>query len=191
MNVLRSFKKNQRFWAVGQTVHAQFHFAPADAFYAWLSYYTAGKFQNQATATAESPATTPQTINYRNDAEVRFKHVSLGWKHYLKGNRETERGWNLYTLAGFGLIIGTAENTHSTNIDASLYHLPVRNGKGNFKRLTLDLGLGYERPLGADVFLYAETRALVPTTDYPSPFLFVNDNAPFTATLNLGLRILF
>jgi hypothetical protein len=32
---------------------------------------------------------------------------------------------------------------------------------------------------------------LIPTTDYPSQYLFVNENAPFTASLNLGIRLLF
>jgi hypothetical protein len=69
--------------------------------------------------------------------------------------------------------------------------VPVLSGKGNFKRLTLDLGLGLEFPVGGDIYLYFEGRALVPTTDYPSNFLFINNNAPFTGAVNAGLRILF
>lgn len=191
VNVLRSFKKEQQFWAIGQTVHGHFHFTPKDGAYAWLSYYTNGRFHNFATAVAKSPATTPQTVDYRNDAAIRFKHVSLGWKRYLKGSRQEENGWSLYSLVGFGLMIGTAENSHSVILSPVVYDMPVYSGKANFKRLTFDLGLGYERHLGADVYLYTEVRALVPTTDYPSKFLFVNNNAPFTGTANLGIRILF
>lgn len=190
-NVLRSFKKDQRYWAIGQTVHGHFHFTPRDGFYAWLSYYSDGRFGNTVTATAKSTTTTPQQISYRNDALLRFKHISLGWKRYLKGTCESEKQWSLYGFAGFGLMLGVVTNTHSVNIDLNAYDAPVLVGKANFKRLTLDLGLGAEQPVGGDVFLYAEARALAPTTDYPSKYLFVNDNAPFTATANLGIRILF
>lgn len=188
---LRSFKKEQRFWSIGQTVHLHFNFTPRDGAYAWISYYANGKFKNEINATAKSPATTPQQINYRNNVELRFKHVSLGWKRYLKGVCDTEKKSNIYGYAGFGLMIGSIVNTHSVSVDTSTYNVPVLSGKAHFKRLTFDLGLGYEVPIGADIFLYAEGRALIPTTDYPSKYLFVNNNAPFTAALNIGLRILF
>ena len=72
-----------------------------------------------------------------------------------------------------------------------VYQVPVRIGKANFKRLTLDLGLGWETPLGADIFIYAEGRAWIPTTDYPSKYIFINDNAPLVGMINTGIRILF
>ncbi|HLG40209.1 MAG TPA: hypothetical protein VI461_11095 [Chitinophagaceae bacterium] len=191
VSLLRSFKKDQRYWSIGQTVNFHFHFTSKDGVYAWISYYSNGKFKNDLAATAKQPATTPQQLNYRNSAELRFKHISLGWRKYLKGAFNTEKGWNLYSYAGFGLMIGSVVNTHSVGIDTSLYIAPVSAGKANFKRLTLDLGLGIEWPVGGDIFIYFEGRALVPTTDYPSKYLFVNSNAPFTAAANAGLRILF
>jgi hypothetical protein len=69
--------------------------------------------------------------------------------------------------------------------------LPVLSGTASFKRLTFDLGLGIEKPVGADVFLYLEGRVHVPTSGYPSKHILVNNNAPLTATVNTGLRILF
>jgi hypothetical protein len=83
------------------------------------------------------------------------------------------------------------DNIHSTVLDTSVYNVPVLTGKANFKRLTADLGLGWELPVGGDIFLYAEGRAWVPTTDYPSKYIFVNNNAPLVGMLNAGIRILF
>jgi hypothetical protein len=188
---LRSFKKEQQYWAIGQTVHLHFHFTPRDGAYAWVSYYSNGKFRNKLSATAKSPATTPQQIPYDNDAILQFKHVSLGWRRYLKGTYSEEDKLNIYGYAGFGLMIGSINNTHSVGIDTSTYVVPVLKGKSNFKRLTFDLGLGVEFPAGGDIYLYFEGRALVPTTDYPSRYLFINNNAPFTGSVNAGLRILF
>lgn len=187
----RNFKKGQQYWGGGHTVQTQFHFTPKDGAYALVSYYTNGKFSNNVTATAKSPVTLPQQVNYVNNAVMRFKQVSIGWKKYLKGTYDIEEGWNLYSYAGFGLILGRVENTHSVTIDTSDYQVPVRSGKANFKRLTLDLGLGWEAPLGSEVFLYAEGRVWIPTTDYPSKFIFVNDNAPLVGMISAGIRILF
>jgi len=190
-SVLRNFKEEQRFWSVGQTVQFHFHFSPKDGAYAWLSYYTRGKFTNRLTAVAESPLTSPQQINFENKAEMRFKHISLGWKHYLSGSSDAEVGLNVYHYLGFGLMLGLVENVHTIGIDTSTYIMPVFSGKANFKRLTLDLGLGVELPVGADVFLYLEARAHIPTTDYPSQHIFINRNAPLAGAANLGIRILF
>jgi hypothetical protein len=191
LGLQRSIKKEQQYWAVGQTVHCHFHFAPKEGAYVWISYYSNGKFKNDITANAKQPATNPQQVNYTNSAEMRFKHFSVGWKHYFKGASDIEEGWNLYGYAGFGLLLGRVINTHSVFIDTTLYNVPVRSGKANFKRLTLDLGLGWETPLGGDVFFYTEGRIWVPTTDYPSKYIFVNKDAPFVASLNFGVRILF
>ncbi len=191
LGLQRSFKKGQQFWAGGHTIQAQFHFTPQDGAYAWISYYTNGKFNNNVTATAKSAVTVPQQINYVNNALMRFKQVSIGWKKYLKGKFDIEEGWSLYAYAGFGLILGRVDNTHSVYMDTTVYKVPVRVGKANFKRLTLDLGLGWEIPMGADIFLYAEGRAWIPTTDYPSKYIFINDNAPLVGMINAGIRILF
>lgn len=191
LGLQRSFKKEQRYWAVGHTVHSLFHLSPRDAIYLWISYYSEGNFTNQLGATAKSPTTIPQSIAYRNHAAMRFKHFSLGFRHYLKGRHDLEQGWSLYAYGGFGLMLGRIENVHNPGVDSNFYQLQVYPGKANFKRLTLDLGLGAEFPMGGDVYLYAEGRAWVPTTDYPSKHIFINDNAPFVAMLNLGIRIPF
>jgi hypothetical protein len=191
LGLQRSIKKEQQYWAVGQTVHVHFHFTPKEGAYVWISYYSEGKFHNDLSATAKQPATNPQQINYVNNAAMRFKHLSVGWKHYFIGSSDIEKGWSLYGYTGFGLMLGRVINTYSVSIDTTLYNVQVRSGKANFKRLTLDLGLGWETPLGGDVYFYTEGRAWIPTTDYPSKYIFVNKNAPFVASLNFGVRILF
>lgn len=185
-----SFKEDQRYWGFGQTISAQLNLAPKDAAYIWICYYSNGKVSNEVEAMAKSSATLPVQIAYTNRGEIGFRQVSVGWRHYLKGNYASE-AWNLYSILGFGLIFGSAKSTASAVIDTSLYDVPVLPGKGNFKRLTYDLGLGFEQPIGGDIYLYAEAKALIPATDYPNKHLYVNDGAPLTAYLNLGFRILF
>jgi hypothetical protein len=187
----RSFKKEQRYWAIGQTVNGIFHLAPKDGIYVWFAYYSNGKFKNNLSATAKSPLTLPQQLDYVNSSSMRVKHFSVGWRKYLKGTFDAEKSWNLYGYAGLGLLMGRVENTHSITTDTVTYSVPVISGIGNFKRLTLDLGLGWEIPLSGGFSFYMEARTWVPTTDYPSKYIFVNDNAPVVGMLNAGLRILF
>jgi hypothetical protein len=191
VSLFRSFKKDQRYLSLGQTVTGHFNFTPVDGFYVWFTYSSNGKFNGQLAATAKSVLTVPQQVSYTNFAKLRFNHISMGWKHYLKGVYNTEDTWNLYGYAGFGLLFGIAENTHSIVIDSADYDIPVWKGKAKFKRLTIDLGLGYEIPVGGDIYFYMEGRALVPTTDYPSHYLFINENAPLMGSVNAGLRLLF
>lgn len=191
LSLQRSLKKDQRFWAVGQDVIFNWHYTSRTGLYASVSYYTDGKFNNTLSATAKLPTTTPQEISFTNKAELRLEQLSLGWRYYLVGAADAEETWNLYGITGFGLIFGKATNNYSTTIDTSLYNAPQQpvNGSGHFKRLTLDLGLGWEIPLRADIFFYAEGKTWIPTTDYPSKYLFVNDDAPFIVNISAGLRI--
>lgn len=191
LGVLRNFKGNQEFWAFGHTVQAHFHINQKDGIYAWVSYYSNGNFSNDLAALAKDSTISPQRINYRNKATMLLKHVSVGWKRYLKGTYLAENGLNIYGYAGFGLMMGKIENTPSIVVDSTNYYLTVRSGEARFKRLTLDLGLGLEWPLGADLFLYTEARTWIPTTDYPSKYLLTNDNAPLAGMFNTGIRILF
>lgn len=191
LGLIRSFKKEQRFLSFGHTVQAQFHLSDKDAVYVWASYYANGKFKNNVTAIARSGATSPSEINYTNNAEMRLRQFSIGWKKYLKGNYQIEQGYSIYGYAGLGVVFGRMENQHSVAIDTALYDLPVLSGKRPFKRLTLDLGLGAELPLGNALYLYAEGRTWIPTTDYPSKHLYRNRNAPVTGMINIGMRVLF
>lgn len=191
INGLVSLRKQQHFYSLGQTVAGHFHFTPKEGAYIWVAYYTNGSFHNHLSATAKQQLTTPQQIAFENRAKMRFTEFSLGWKHYFKGASNAEEKWNLYGVAGWGLMMGRIENSYSESIDTASYNVQVLPGKANFKRLTIDLALGYEKPLGADIYLYFEGRMLVPITNYPSRYIYIYNNAPLTATVNLGLRILF
>jgi hypothetical protein len=190
---LRNMKKEQRYGSVGQTIYSHFHASSKDGLYGWISYFTKGKFSNPLRADAKSAITLPQLINFKNAAELRIKQYSVGWKHYLAGNAFEEKKMNVYSLAGFGLIAGRIQNSYNTTIDTSLYNVPPNpvSGAGKFKRLTFDMGLGWEIPIGANIYFYNEARCLFPATSYPSKYLLVNKNAPLTLTVNAGLRVLF
>lgn len=189
--VQRSIKKKQQFWDVGQTIQAIFNVTPKEGVYVWFAYYTNGNFTNNLTATAKSVTTFPQEINYNNRSQINLKHFSIGWRRYLVGAFDNVKNWNLYAAAGLGLLPGRVTNVHTVEIDTSLYNVPVLSGAADFKRLTVDLSLGYEKPIGSDFFLYAEGRTWLPASDYPSKYLFINDNAPIVLMLNLGCRIMF
>jgi len=193
-SLLRSFKEDQRFWAFGQTLVFNWDFTRYGGAYAWLAYYSNGNFTNSLSATAKSPITSPQEIAFSNKAQMKLEQVSFGFKHYFVGTTDAEPGkWNLYTITGFGLIFGKMSNAYSTYIDTSLYTAPQQpvNGVGHFKRLTLDLGVGWEIPLATELYLYSEGKVWIPTSDYPSPYLLVNENAPLVGMITVGIRILF
>lgn len=191
LSVQHNFKNEQRFTVIGHTVQAQFHLTPKEGIYVWFVYYSNGRFKNDLTATAKSPATTPQQVNYTNNANMRLKQFSAGWKQYFWGNAEAEKGINLYGYAGFGLVLGRIENTHSTGIDTALYDVPVLSGRANFKRLTIDPGIGIDKYLGGDLFIYSEARVWIPTDGYPSRYIFINNRAPWAGMFCVGLRVLF
>lgn len=191
LSVQHNFKKEQRFTVIGHTVQAQFHLTPKEGIYVWFVYYSNGKFKNNLDAPARSLSTSPSHIAYVNSANMRLKEFSLGWKKYLKGTCESEKGFNIYAYAGFGLLLGRVENKHSVAIDTSLYDVPVISGRANFKRLTIDPGIGFDKYLGGDFFVYAEARAWIPTEGYPSKYIYINDRAPWAGMASVGLRILF
>lgn len=191
LGLVHNFPKGQRFTALNHTIITDFHLSEKQGVQISFGYCTAGKYGNLLDATALDPGTVPQKIQYSNRGKMRIRMFSVDWKHYLKGTPTIEKGWGLYTKAGFGLLMGWVDNAHNRVIDTAAYYMPVRSGNANFKRLTLNLALGWEKCLGADFYFYTEGRVSVPSSDYPSPYLLVNDNAPFTALVCGGLRILF
>jgi len=191
MGLIRNWPEGQRFIALNSSINTDFHLTKKEGIQVIFSYSTAGKYSNTLRAKAIDPGTLPQQMQYSNRGKMRIRLLSVNWKHYLKGDPQAEKGWNLYSKAGFGLLMGWVDNAHNRIIDTALYQVPVLSGNANFKRMTLDLALGWEKPLGADFYFYTEARVAVPSPGYPSPFLLVNDNAPFTTLLCGGLRILF
>jgi hypothetical protein len=192
LSLLRSFSPKQSFTAIGQTIQFQNHFTPTETGYALVCYYSPGKYSNSLTATAKDPSTTPGNMEYTVHSKLRFRQISLGWKHYFIGSSNTEGFWNLYGSAGFGLVAAKVENNHEPIIDTALYQLEDRalSGTGDFKRLTFDLGVGGEIRIAYGIFLYADLRTWIPASSNPSRMLY-NDKAPRVGTLNGGIRILF
>ena len=88
--VLRSFKEDQRFWAIGQDIIVDWHFTTKGGAYASLSYSSNGNFTNQLSATAKAATTSPQQIYFTNKAELRLNQISLGFKHYFVGTTDAE-----------------------------------------------------------------------------------------------------
>jgi hypothetical protein len=191
VSIQRNFKKEQLYWALGHTTNAIFHLTPKDGIYLWFAYYSNGRFNNNLTAVARSPLTAPQQVSYLNSARMRLKQFSVGWRKYLRGSPDAETGYNIYGYAGFGLLLGRMDNSHSVSIDTVLYNVPVLSGKANFKRLTVDLGIGWEIPIGGDFYFFTEGKVWVPASNYPSKYIFVNNNAPYVAMLGTGIRIVF
>ncbi len=189
--VIRNFKSGQQYWAAGQAVLAQIHVNEKDGIYGMFAYYSHGKLKDNYRAPARLPLTVPAEIGFTNSGKLQTKNISVGYKRWLTGSAVAEKGWNSFATIGTGVILGRIENSFSAFIDTAFYTPPVKAGKGNFKRITLDLSLGIEKPVGADIYLYSECRAFIPVSDYPSPYLPAGKYAPLTATLCLGVRILF
>lgn len=191
ISLLRNFSPRQQFWALGETVQFDFHFSRKQSAYAWIGYYTPGKFSNWFTATGKSASVTPYLLPFKAAARWRNNELSLGWKHYLRGSFDAEDGYNLYITAGFGLLFTKVQNSFSPVVDTSRYNTPTRPGASEFFRLTLDAGAGVEVPLGGNFFLFGDLRTWIPTSDYPSPFLQDTRRVPMPLIASGGMRILF
>jgi hypothetical protein len=190
-SAMRNIKKDQQFWSAGHTIRGEAHFTKRESLYGWVSYFIRGKFKNDLVAEAKSPATTPQTIAFRNKANMSLKEFSIGWKHYFKGDCGITKPWSLYGVAGLGIIGGKIKNTFQTSIDTSLYNTPILNGDSRFKRLTADLGIGWEAPITGDIILYNELKVWIPASDYPNKYLLNNSYVPLIASFHFGIRVYF
>lgn len=193
ISLLRNFSPQQKFWGFGQTVQGNFHFSKKETAYAWITYYSQGKFTNNFKAAERTLGTVPDAMQYSVTGKWRYRQVSLGWKHYFKGSYDEEKTWNIYGIAGFGILFTRAENNLSSTIDTTVYMLKPKPilGTDDFKRLTIDLGIGTEYPVGGNVFLYGDVRTWIPSSFYPSPLFHNKRNVPFPIIINAGIRILF
>ncbi len=190
LSAVRNQKQNQQFWTAGHTIKTELHLTKKDGPYIWVSYFIPGKFKNKLVATAILPTTVPQSIAFTNKAEMMVKEISIGWKHYFKGGSDLTDNWSLYGLAGFGIIGGNVKNNFLSAVDTTLYTAPIINGTSRFKRLTADLGFGWELPVSGELALYNEITVWIPTSSYPSKYLLEN-TAPLIASFHLGIRIYF
>lgn len=188
---LRNLSDNQKFWASGQTVQGNFHITEKESFYGWLNYFGNGRFSNDVLSQAKSSSILPQTFSYNVSSLWRYHQFSVGWKHYLKGSYHEFDKVSIYSLVGFGLITSKVTNTFSTHPDTARYNVnPPLEGNGIFRKLSLDLGLGAEWPVGGTFYFFTDARAWLPTSAYPSPYM-QNTNRIMPVTVSVGLRVLF
>ena len=193
-SVMRNLSPHQKFWSFGQTIQGQFHFTPKESMYVWMSYYSPGKFSNHYLAIAKSVGTNPQQQDFIVHGTWRPRQISVGWKHYLKGAFDQESGWNLYGTAGFGLMVSKVENEFNIKPDTANYIYPSYpvDGNNSFRRLTFDLGLGFEYVLGSDIYLYSDVRTWVSASDAPASVYFHDTrNVPMPVIVSVGIRLLF
>lgn len=191
ISLLRNFSPQQKFSVIGQTVQSIFHFAPKENLYAWIAYYTEGKFKNNFTATAKFGFTSPQQILFTATGRLNYRQISVGLRHYFKGSYNEEKDVNVYGIAGFGLLFGTINNSFSTPVNSRLYTASTMEGAGKLRRLTFDIGLGAEVPLGVNFYAYADGRTWLPASSHSSPYLHNQRNVPLPFMLSAGLRFLF
>lgn len=188
-SMLRNLSPQQTFWALGQTFQTTFHFSERQSAYAWIDYYTEGKFRNNFSAAARSPLLLPQQQSFTATGRLRYQHFSLGWKHYFRGGYAEEKQLSVYGLAGFGFLFARVRNNFSVEIDTTLYTVPVRAGEGKVRKLTFDLGLGADWPLSSSVFLFGEARTWLPASSNESPYLHNQRNVPLPLLLSAGVRV--
>ena len=186
---LRNFSPQQKFWAIGQTIQANFHFSPRQNLYASFDYYSDGKFQNRFIATAKSSTTLPEQIAYTALGGLIYRQISLGVRHYFKGTYTAEKDYNIYGLVGFGFLFGKVRNANSPSVDSALYHVQPLAGESSLKKLTFDIGLGGEVPIGANFLVFVDGRGWLPASSGTSPYLHNQKNVPLSFILSTGLRM--
>src|SRR5215208_3128070 len=73
ISLQRNFKKQQRFWALGQNIVLDLHLTPVNGIYFTFCYYSPEKVKTPLLATAKATSTIPQQIAFVNRAKIRFK----------------------------------------------------------------------------------------------------------------------
>jgi hypothetical protein len=193
VSLLRNFSTNQQFTSFGQSVQGNVHLTAKQTIYGWLSYYLNSSFTNRFNAVAKDPATIPAAAIFRVKGTWKYNHISIGLKQYLYGSHDRNDQISIYGMAGFGLLFAKATNALLDPVDTALYQLPANPqiGASAFKRLTFDLGIGGEYPLGTDLFIYTDLRTWINTSSYPSAIFHSTGKAPVPVLLSVGLRALF
>jgi hypothetical protein len=191
VSVLRNSSPAQQFWTVGQTIRAEWYTGPKDGPYLSIGYYVKSKFDNQFSARAKSSTINPAEIMYRANSSWQFRQALLGWKHYFKGRFDGESNAGIYGTIGTGLLFARIENSFSQSVDTSLYASPGPTAAaGTFRRIILDMGLGGEWAIGADVYAFGELRSLLQASETPSPLVAGSRAIPLAASVHAGLRVL-
>lgn len=191
VSLLRNSSPQQQFWTVGQTIRSEWHTSSSDGPYLSIGYYVKSRFSNQFAATAKNAATFPAQIIYSANSSWQFRQAILGWKHYFKEGFNSEKNAGLYGTIGTGLLFARIENRFSQNVDTSRYQSAGPTAAaGTFRRIVLDLGLGGEWAIGADVYFFGELRALLQASETPSALVAGSRSVPLGTSVHAGLRVL-
>lgn len=193
VGVLRNFSPHQQFTSIGQTVEGDLHITPRETFLIWINYAIPGRFKNQFQAPALDMSTMPVTTPYTVKGTWNLREFSLGWKHYFKGNFMQETGWNLFGTAGLGILVASVKNTYVTKLDTVLYKALWKPeiGAHHFRKLTADLAIGMEIPIGGDFSVTGDLRVMLPASSTATNYTHYDEKVPLTVFANLGIRILF
>lgn len=191
VSVLRNSSPRQQFWTAGQTIRAEWYPGDRGGPFVSISYFLTAEFTNSFTATAKSSTAGPATIPYTASSSWQFRQAALGWKHYFRGTFKEEKKQGWYGLIGTGLLFARIDNRLSQPIDTSQYFSAgPTQAKGTLRRITLDLGLGGEWPIGADIYAFGELRSLLQASETPSALVAGNSHIPLTTSVHAGLRVL-
>lgn len=184
--------RQNNYFAFGQDLRGDYHFSDRWTGSASIGFYTAGKYSNRFTATAKTPGTLPASTSFEAVTRLYTKHFTMGARYYFKGSYRQEYGYSLYGYLGYGILFMKVQNDYNA-VDTAAYDTGIAPspGEGKFNRLTIDGGAGIELPIGPNVFLYGEARAIVPLTDYPSRFIVYNKGVPLPLSIGVGIRVLF
>lgn len=193
MSLQRNLDNTHPFLAIGQAIMGQLHLTGKSTLYGLFGIYTKGKYKTVLTAKARLPLTQPNSFVFTSRGMMRLRQLSVGYKRFISGQYDKPNHLNIYYTAGFGLIIGTVTNQFSPSVDTATYTTEknLREGTGDFRRLTADLCIGGEYNLANDIFFYTDFRLAIPTTNYPYDLLSENKGSPLPACLHFGIRILF
>lgn len=190
-SLLRNLTPREKFWARGQSVEVDMHFSPRQTGYFSVDYYTEGRFKNNFTATAKSITSSPQSFPFVATGFLRYRQLSLGLKHYFKGDYNAEEGINIYGTAGFGFLFARMRNEASPSFDTTQYAPSIVIGQGTVKRLSFDAGLGIEAHFRGPAYPFFTLRTWLPASYHPSGYLHNSNKVPFALMAGLGLRVLF
>lgn len=179
---------------IGAGIRGEYPIQEDIAIYGGFSYYHTAQYDRIGTATAFSPTTLPQTINYDIKNILRFDQFYAGGKKYIYGVHNTLKKagiFGLYLSADLGILTGDFESESATDefINYQLYEVPLREDIiGTFMDFTLNLGVGFEFKTGP-VYLFIEPKGLIKIFQAKTTHNELEFNFPFTFVSSYGIRI--
>jgi hypothetical protein len=84
--VMRNVDGRYAFYTFGQTIKTEYHGWQKINPFVSFGYYSPARYLRLFDATAKSPATNPQTSQFRVRTTLRLRHFTIGAKYYLRGS---------------------------------------------------------------------------------------------------------